>query len=182
VIDSELIYGVKYVEGRQLLNGGGTGSDLLGVYTGATAFSAPFDVERINMIDVLLQAIGQLEAADYEADGVVLNPLDWRTFQSTKDLDGRYLGSGPFGDLAQKLWQLPIVATPAMARDKFLVGAYQVGAQIFDREDATVEISTDDSDNFRKNLVTLRGEERLAFVVRHAAAFIKGDFSDALSL
>ena len=182
VIDSELIYGVKYVEDGQLLNGGGTGSDLLGVYTGATAFSAPFDVESINMIDVLLQAIGQLEAANFEADGIVLNPLDWRTIQSTKDPDGRYLGSGPFGDLAQKLWQLPVVTTQAMARDKFLVGAYRTGAQIFDREDATVEISTEDSDNFRKNLVTLRGEERLAFVVKHADAFIKGDFSDAMTL
>lgn len=182
VIDSELVYGVKYVEDQQLLNGAGTGTDLTGVYTGATAFSAPFDVENVNMIDVLLQAIGQLEAANYEADGVVLNPLDWRTIQSTKDPEGRYLGSGPFGDLAQKLWQLPVVTTQAMTQDKFLVGAYREGAQIFDREDATVEVSTEDSDNFRRNLVTLRGEERLAFVVKHADAFVKGDFSDAMTL
>lgn len=182
VIDAELTYGVKDVEDQQLLNGAGTGTDLTGVYTSATAFAAPFDVESINMIDVLLQAIAQVEAAKYEADGIVLNPLDWRTIQSMKDTTGRYLGGGPFGDLVQKLWQMPIVTTTAMTQDKFLVGACREGAQIFDRQDAIVEISTEDSDNFRKNLVTLRGEERMAFVIKHADAFVKGDFSDAMTL
>jgi HK97 family phage major capsid protein len=72
-----------------------------------------------------------------------------------------------------------VVETPAMTADKFLVGAFKLGAQIFDREDANVEISTEDSDNFRKNLVTIRAEERLALAVYRPEAFIKGDFSDA---
>lgn len=182
VIDAELTYGVKDVEDAQLLNGGGTGSDLTGVYTNATAFVSPFDVESINMIDVVLQAMAQVEALKYEADGIVLNPLDWRTIQATKDTTGRYLGGGPFGDLPQKLWQMPIVTTTAMTQDKFLVGPFRQGGQIFDRQEAIVEISTEDSDNFRKNLVTLRGEERLAFVIKYPDAFVKGDFSDAMSL
>ena len=68
-----------------------------------------------------------------------------------------------------------------MTVDKFLTGAFQLGAQIFDREDANVEISTEDSDNFRKNLVTIRAEERLALAVYRPEAFVKGDFSDALA-
>ncbi len=42
VIDSELVYGVKYAEDVQLLAGGGTGTDLTGVYTSASAYAAPF--------------------------------------------------------------------------------------------------------------------------------------------
>jgi len=68
-----------------------------------------------------------------------------------------------------------------MTVDKFLTGAFKMGAQIFDREDANVEVSTEDSDNFRKNLVTIRAEERLGLAVYRPEAFIKGDFSDALA-
>ncbi|MEP7240633.1 MAG: phage major capsid protein [Devosia sp.] len=183
VIDSELTYGVKYVEDAQLLAGGGTGTDLTGVYTSASAYAAPFVPDGVlTFIDILLLAIAQVEDADYEADGIVLNPLDWRYIQSLKDDESRYLGGGPFTmeDLA-KLWSMPVVTTKAMTQDKFLVGAFRAGAQIFDREECIVEISTEDSDNFRKNLVTLRAEERLAFVIKHADAFVKGDFGDAIT-
>ncbi len=182
IIDTELRFGVDDVEDNQLLNGGGTGTDLTGVYTGATAFSPPFVVDgNATMIDVLLQAIAQVDDGDFDTDGIVLNPLDWRKIQSIKDSEGRYVGGGPFGDLVQRLWQLPIVTTKAMTQDHFMVGACRQGAQIFDRQEATVDISTEDSDNFRKNLVTLRGEKRLAFVVKHPDAFVKGNFTDALA-
>ncbi|HEY8335300.1 MAG TPA: phage major capsid protein [Tardiphaga sp.] len=178
LIDGELRYGLGQVEEAQLLNGPGTGTDILGLYTGATAFAEQFSVDSPTMIDVLLQAIAQVEDADYEADGIVLNPLDWRVMQSIKDSMGRYMGTGPFADQVAKLWQLPIATTKAMPRDKFMVGSFKQGAQIFDRQEATVEVSSEDSDNFRKNLITIRAEQRLAFVVKHPDAFVKGDFSD----
>ena len=74
-----------------------------------------------------------------------------------------------------------VVDTQAMTIDKFLVGTFRLGAQVFDREDANVEVSTEDADNFTKNLVTIRCEERLALAVYRPEAFVKGDFSDALA-
>jgi len=73
------------------------------------------------------------------------------------------------------------VDTQAMTLDNFLVGAFKLGAQIFDREDANVEISTEDQDNFIKNLVTIRAEERLALAVYRPESFVKGAFATALS-
>ena len=183
LIDSDLRYGLDYVEDLQLLNGAGTGSDLLGAYTNAIAFSAPFVAPRnATEIDVLLQAIAQVDDLDerFGADGIVINPLDWRLMQSLKDDQSRYLGNGPFGDLVQRLWQLPIVPSKAMTRRKFLVGSFKAGGQIFDREDATVEASREDSDNWRRNLVTILGEKRLAFVIKNNL-FVKGDFDTALA-
>lgn len=181
LIDSDLRYGIDFVEDNQLLNGVGTGTDLLGVNTNAIAFAAPFSSENPSEIDILLQAIAQVDDLDerYAADGIVINPLDWRRMQSLKDTVGRYLGNGPFGDLVQRLWQLPLIPSKAMAVRKFLVGSFQAGGHIFDREDATVELSREDSDNWRKNLVTILGEKRMAFVIKRNL-FVKGDFDDAL--
>lgn len=185
VIDSELLYGLADVEDHQLLNGSGSGTDLMGVYTGAAAFAAPFEAVGVDwtMVDTLLQAIAQVDNADFEADGIVLNPLDWRRIQAIKDDTGRYLGDGPFSpEQVARLWALPLATSKGMTAGNFMVGAFQQGAQIFDRQEATVEISTEDGDNFRRNLVTIRAEERLAFVVKHASAFVKGNFETALGL
>lgn len=183
-IDGRLRYGLAYVEEGQLLNGGGTGTDLNGIYTQATAYTAPIaptGAGVLTKIDVIRLAILQSVLAEYPANGIVLHPADWADIELTKTDDGAYLFANPQGGVDPRLWRLPVVETPAMTIDKFLTGAFQLGAQIFDREDATVEISTEDSDNFRKNLVTIRAEERLALAVYRPECFIKGDFSDALA-
>jgi HK97 family phage major capsid protein len=183
-IDAELRFMLADVEEAQLINGLGTGTDLLGVYTAATAFSSPIvpsGAGNLTKIDVLLLAIAQLQMADYDPDFIALNPLDWADIIATKDDMGRYLGDGPFAQQAAILWTLPVVTTKSMTVDAFMVGAGQRGAQIFDRETATVELSTEDSDNFRRNLVTILAEERLAFVIKHANAFVKGTFTAALA-
>lgn len=184
-IDGRLRYGLEYVEEGQLLNGGGTGTDLNGIYTQATAFSAPITptaAGNLTKIDIIRLAMLQAALAELPATGIVLHPSDWADIELTKTDDGAYLFASPQGGVEPRLWGLPVVATPAMTVDKFLTGAFNLGAQIFDREDANVEISTEDSDNFRKNLVTIRAEERLALAVYRTEAFIKGDFSDALAI
>ena len=181
-IDGRLRYGLAYVEENQLLNGGGTGTDLNGIYTQATAFAAGTAiVASPTRIDVLRYAILQAALAELPATGHVLNPIDWAGIETTKDAAGGYIIGNPQGSLQPTLWGLPVVATQAMTSGNFLTGAFRLGAQIFDRMDARVEISTEDSDNFRKNLVTILAEERLALAVYRPEAFIKGTFSTAIT-
>lgn len=183
-IDGRLRYGLMYVEENQLLNGGGTGTDLNGIYTQATAFSAPISptsAGNLTKIDVIRLAILQAALAEYPVNGLVMHPSDWADVELTKDDVGRYLFTNPQNGTEPRLWRLPVVETQAMTLDRFLVGAFQLGAQIFDREDANVEISTEDADNFTKNLVTVRAEERLALAVYRPEAFVKGTYSTALA-
>jgi len=183
-LDGRLRYGLMLAEEAQLLNGGGTGTDLNGIYTQATAYAAPIlptNAGNLTKIDILRLAMLQAVIAEYPASGIVMHQSDWADIELTKTDDGAYLFSNPQAAGTPRLWGLPVVETTAMTVDKFLVGAFQLGAQIFDRQDATVEISTEDSDNFRKNLVTIRAEERLALAVYRTEAFVKGDFSDALA-
>jgi len=181
-IDGRLRYGLKLVEEDQLLNGGGTGTDLNGIYTQASASTANLAVvSSPTKIDVIRIAMLQAALAEFPPNGVVLHPTDWAGIELTKDTAGAYIIGNPQDSAQPRLWGLPVVATQAMTLDKFLVGSFGMGAQIFDRSDATVEISTEDDQNFRKNLVTILAEERLALAVYRPEAFVKGDFSDQIT-
>jgi HK97 family phage major capsid protein len=181
-IDGRLRYGLRYAEEAQLLNGDGTGTNLNGVYTQATATTANLAVVASpTKLDVLRYAMLQASLAEYPASGIVIHPTDWAGIETTKDSAGNYIIGDPAATLQPRVWGLPVVATQAMTIDKYLVGAFKLGAQIFDRQDARVEVSTEDSDNFRKNLVTILAEERLALAVYRPTAFVKGDFSDQVT-
>lgn len=177
-VDGRLRYGLAFVEEQQILNGDGTGENLSGIVTEASDYSAPIAVSGATMIDTLRLAMLQAELAEFPATGITLNPKDWTRIELTKDSEGRYIIANPANSTQPRLWSLPVVATQAMAEDDFLVGAFQLGAQIFDREDANVEISTEDRDNFVKNMVTIRAEERLAMAVYRPEAFVYGDFGN----
>jgi HK97 family phage major capsid protein len=173
-IDGRLRYGLKYVEEQQILNGNGTSGNLNGIYNQATAYSAPITIAGATRIDQLRLAMLQVALAEFPATGIVLHPAAWASIELQKTTDGAYLFANPQGTTGPTLWGLPVVPTQAMAIGNFLVGAFSLGAQIFDREDASVEASTEDRDNFVRNLVTLLCEERLALAVYRPEAFIKG--------
>ena len=136
--------------------------------TGATAPTNALDKLRIAMLQAVL--------AEYPATGHVLNPIDWANIETLKDSAGGYIIGDPADGAAPRLWRLPVVETPAQTVNRFLTGAFRLGAQLFDREDANVEISTEDRDNFIKNMVTIRGEERLGLAVYRPEAFVFGAF------
>ena len=183
-IDSELRYGLADVEERQLLFGDGTGTNLLGLVPQATAYVKPTGITVVNatMLDVLLLALAQAEQSLLPATGMVVNTIDWFSMIATKDSQNRYLGNGPFGNAQlRSIWDLPVVPTMAMPQGQFLVGSFGIAAQIFDRLEAEVLLSTEDVDNFEKNMITVRAEERLALVVKRPAALITGAIAPATS-
>lgn len=180
-IDQRLLYGLAYKEEGQLLNGDGTGQNLLGVIPQATAYAAPIALADLNIIDVLRLAMLQAALAEYPASGHVMHPTDWASIETLKDTTGRYIIGNPQGTTTPTLWGLPVVATQAITVRKFLTGAFKLGAQVFDRWAARVEIATENEDDFIKNLLTILAEERLALAVYRPEAFIYGDFDTALA-
>ena len=177
-VDAEMRYGLKYVEEQEILFGDGTGAHLHGIVPQATAFAAAFEVEKQNGIDDLRLAMLQAQLARFPASGHVLHFIDWAKIELTKDTLGRYILANPSGLAGPTLWGLPVVATEAAAfKGKFLTGAFNAAAQLFDREDANVVISTENADDFEKNMISIRCEERLALAVKRPEAFIYGPFT-----
>lgn len=178
IVDQRLRYGLAYVEEQQLLNGDGTGQNLLGIVPQASAYTAPITVSGATIIDQIRLALLQAELAEYPSTGIVMNPKDWTRVELLKDTQGRYIIGNPQGNAAASLWGIPVVTTQAMQEDKFLAGAFRLGAQLFDRWEARVEVSTENQDDFIRNMVTILAEERLALAVYRPEAFVYGDFGN----
>jgi HK97 family phage major capsid protein len=179
LIDVKLRYGLALVEEAQLLKGSGVGNNLNGIYTQATAFVAPIVVAGATRIDILRLALLQAELAEYPSTGIVLNPMDWAAIELQKDTTGAYIFANPQSLSQPALWGRPVVSSKSMTQDEFLVGAFKLGAQIFDREQAQVTIATENEDDFINNLVTVLAEERLALADYRPEAFVKGDLTPA---
>lgn len=179
IIDQRLRYGLQFVEENQLLNGSGVGNNLNGLYTQATPYVAPITVAGATRIDVIRLAMLQAELALLPTTGTVLNPADWAAIELTKDTTGQYIIGNPQGQIGATLWGLPVVTSMAMAQDTFLTGNFRDAAQIFDREQANVVVSTENENDFLTNKITIMAEERLALVVWRPQALIKGDLTSA---
>ena len=177
-INGRLMYGLKLKEEQQLLKGSGVGLNLNGIYTQATAYANPgVTVQAETPIDRLRLAMLQVALSEFDTDGIVLNPIDWAGIELAKTTDNAYLFASPTGQVAPTLWGRPVVATQAMTAKDFLVGAFRMGAQGWDREDANIEVSTEDGQNFVQNSITVRCEERVGLTVFRPKAFIKGSLT-----
>ena len=173
-IDGRLMYGLKYAEELQLLNGDGLNGNLKGIIPQATAFANPAaSLTTYTIIDQLRLAMLQTALAEYSATGIVLNPIDWTTIELAKDNEARYIIGNPQSTATPTLWSLPVVQTQAMGVGKFLTGAFDLGAQIFDAETASIEVGFE-NDDFTRNLVTILCEERLALAVYRPQSFVYG--------
>lgn len=182
-VNTRLTYGLKLVEDRQLLKGSGVGINLNGIYTQATAYANPgITVQNETAIDRLRLALLQAELAEYDADGIVLNPIEWAAIELQKTTTNEYLFSNPRFVTQAGLWGRPVVTTKALDATEFLVGSFQQGAQGWDREDVNLVIALQDADNVTKNMVTLLVEERLALTVYRPEAFVKGTFAAPVSV
>lgn len=173
-IDGRMRQGLLLAEEKALLFGAGTSGTVHGLVPQAQDFEAAIQVVDETVIDRIRLAMLQSMLAEYAADGIVLNPTDWAMIQTTKDKEGRYIVGNAVNSNIPLLWNVPVVETTGMTAGNFLTGSFGSAAQIFDRENITVEVSTEDSDNFRKNMVTIRAEERLAFAVYRPEAFVTG--------
>lgn len=180
-INARLTYGLKLEEEEQLLLGDGTGANLNGLVTQASAYDTGLTVADDNMIDRLHHAIYQVyQDSEFVCDGLVVNAGDWHTIEGIKVLagtDDRYIFANPQGRVAPMLWGVPVVATLTMTSGEWLAGAFGLGAQIWDRWDASIRISEHHDDYFTKNMVAILCEERLALTVYRPAAFITGGYT-----
>ena len=103
-----------------------------------------------------------------------MNPQDWYDVDVRKvgSSDDRYVVGNPREMSVARLWGIPVVVTNSLTSGQVVVGNFGLGAEIKDRQAASVELSLEDSTNFQKNMVTIRAEERIALCVYRTESFI----------
>lgn len=182
IIDNELLYGLRLTEDAQILSGAGTGEDLQGIlntsgiqtYDWSDGETAPVADTKA---DALRRALTLSYLAYYEPTGIIVHPSDWEDIELTKNEQGTYLLAMSVAAGAEsRVWRVPVIDTPAIAEGTALVGAFGTGAQLYDREAASIRISEQHSDFFVRNAIVVLAEERLALAVKRPESFVKVTF------
>lgn len=183
-IQELLRYDLKLAEEGQILKGDGTGNNLNGLMTQATAFDTSLSKTGDTAIDTVRRAIYQVRKQSKRgADAVVMTELDWMNIELQKDGENRYLFANLQGLVMPILWGRPIVASDSMDEGdgsttggEFLTGSFAQGARIYDRMAYIFKVGMI-NDDFVKNQRVLLVEERLGLAVRRPYAFVKGAFA-----
>ena len=167
-INGRLLYELSLVEQGKLV------TDLLatsGIQTGTYAATGT----ATDIADAILQAAMDVQAqTGFAADAIAMNPADWYTLRIGKDGDERYYGNGYFGDQAiPNLWGIPVCVSASITSGTIIVGAFKTCGSVVTHGGVSVEAVNTNEDDFVRNLMTIRAEERLALAVRRPAGFKK---------
>lgn len=183
-IDQELTELINLKIDDQILSGSGSGANLTGITTNATAWSAGAFAGAVpspTNADALRVAINQVRVAQFEPNYIVMHPTDVTKMELVKDSTGQYV-LPPFTSVDGTVVSgIPVIANTGMTIDKFLVGDFTKSGVRF-KEGLTINVGYE-NDDFTKNLVTILAEARLVHRVKsnHYGAFVYGDFSDAIT-
>jgi HK97 family phage major capsid protein len=182
-VNNRLRFMVLQEEEDQLLNGDGVAPNLTGLLNVTGVLTQAYNTSPLETI--LRSATAVRTTGFFEPDGVVINPADWQAMRLAKDANNQYYGGGPFtgpygvGQFIEepRVWGLRPVITTAVAAGTALVGAFKIGAQFFLRQGLAVETTNSNEDDFKRNLIAIRAEERGALAVYRPKAFCIADLT-----
>lgn len=174
-IDTRLRDGLAQRIERQLLLGDGTSPNLSGL-TDAGNFTAFTPESGANLVDSINKAKYALWATGNAPDTVIVNPADWGAMELMRDVGGAYLYGAPGTNAGMNPFGVAVVLSNHMPAGKFLIGNLAGAATIYQRQGAVVEMGFV-NDDFTKNLVTIRAEERIGLGVDRPSAIMYGDIT-----
>lgn len=183
-VNNRMRYGVQRKVETQLCVGDGTAPNISGIFDSGnyTAHGyANADLgSTLKKLVLIRKMIADSWAAGYPAEAILMNPADFATIEI--ELLTTAAGQVRVAvDAAgvMRLWGVPVVQSVGVTADTVAVGAFSQAYTIYNREGVVVEMSESDSDNFTKNLITIRAERRLALATEVPGAIRAGDLTPA---
>lgn len=173
-INNRLRVQLALAKDQALINGDGTGDNLLGlllqpgIQTDTVTNLGPAKTDAVHRAITSV-----LVTSEYEADTVVMHPLDLQEIRLTKTTDGAYLYANPNDTRELQLWGMKTISTKGMPQHTSLIGAFDVACTQAIRRDVTMSISTQHEDYWMRGRLGIKLEMRLALVVYRPSALFK---------
>jgi len=145
--------------------------------TAATASSQVITGQ--NKIEMLLAEIATLEGSNWGADGIVVTPADYWDILVTEKSTGAGYGLPGIVSLdggQLRINGIPIYRANFLAASKYYVGNWAQISKVV-TEGLSLQFSTEDEDNFRKNNITARIEAQVGLAIHRPDSMIYGDFT-----
>jgi HK97 family phage major capsid protein len=168
IINGRLLLGLDLTLETQVVNGDGTGANLTGILQ-----TAGVNIQGLgsdNELDALFKGRTLVRVNGKGRPGAfVLHPNDWESIRLARENAatatlGNYLMGAPSVVGPTTVFGIPVIESEAVTENTGLVGDFQMGCSLFDREQAAVRVGTID-DQFTRNMQTILAELRAAFVV-----------------
>ena len=175
LIDSKLRRSLERVEAQQILWGAGTGENLLGLMNAGITNGATRTVAGDTTLDLIRRAVTDVQVVDGQPNAVIMHPYDWEAVELLKGTNDRYVWAVIQTPLGPRVWGLDVVVTtaaknPASAQRVAIVGDFQMGATLYDRQQTQVLVGWI-NDQFVRNQRTILAEERVALAVEYPDYF-----------
>jgi HK97 family phage major capsid protein len=175
IINTRLLLGLQLSLETQIMSGDGTGENFLGILNNninVQALGADNVLDAIFKGRTLVRVTGKARPT-----AVVMHPNNWQSARLARENSatgtlGGYLMGPPSMVGANTLWGLPVVESEAIPQGTALVGDFNMGCTLFDREQAVIRVGFV-NDQFIRNIQTLLAELRAAFIVWRPTAFSK---------
>ena len=184
IIENRLIYGLNQELEDQVLSGDGNAPNMTGILasglsTIGLAAGSTYGGQA-NAVDAAYAAMLICSVTGLaRPNGFVFHPVDWAAVRLSRESavtgnvnPGGYLWGAPSMSGPDTLWGRPVVMSLGMTEGTVLTGDFQLGCQLFDREQAAIKVGTID-DQFVRNMQTILAELRAAFAVFRPTAFCR---------
>jgi HK97 family phage major capsid protein len=181
-INNRLVFMVQQTEEAQLMSGSGVAPEILGLTTAGSGIQTQ-SLGADSLANALYKAITKVRTVGFfEPDAIVMHPTDYQTLRLAQEggTTGQYFGGGymlgAFGQpfvSTPPVWGLKTVVTTAATVGNAVVGAFKLGATVYYRNGLTVDATNSNEDDFEKNLISLRAEQRLALAILRPLAFVE---------
>jgi len=185
-VNNRMRYGVQRKVETQLAVGDGTAPNISGIFDSgnytAHGYLSGAIGSTLPRLVLLRKVMADCWNAGYPAEAILLNPVDFANIEI--ELLTTAAGQARVTvDQAgvMRLFGVPIVQSVGVAADTFAMGAFSQAYTLHNREDVVIDMSESDSDNFTKNLITIRAERRLALATEVPGAIRAGDLTPPAS-
>lgn len=170
LVDAFLLYALDEELEDQMVAGDGVGENFLGI--GATSGIQTQAMDTDAFVTTRKARTKVRLGGRSIPTAYVMHPIDWQNIDLLRDGNERFYGAGPFAMSNPILWGLPVVESEAIPQGTAYVADWKK-AVLWDREQASIQVTDSHSDFFIRNLVAILAELRAAFCVLQPPAFVQ---------